>query len=87
MDTVIKFSYYTGCLCRTAFKHYKMELSFREGRQWSLVSLWTNVTDKEKLALLYDMNSDKFDVESLCDNERKTEFRFDKYDIFEFIWL
>ena len=70
-----------------AFKHYKMELSFREGRQSSLVSLCTNVVDKEKFALLYDVNSEKFDVDNLCDNKSKTEFRFDKYDIFQIIWL
>lgn len=82
-------------LCRTAPKHYKVVLSFRQARALSsILSLWLNIIDKETFALLHDVNSsnnlhflhenyDKLDLENLCNDESKTEVRFYENDIFQ----
>ena len=51
-----------------------MTLSFRETIEWSLVSLCTNITEKENFAFFYDANSNKFDLDNWCDNETKTNW-------------
>ena len=52
----------------------------------SLVSLWTNIIDKETFAaLFYNANTNKFDLDNLRDNESKAEFTFYKNDIFQII--
>ena len=67
--------------------------SFKEARDLSLLSFCTNIIDEETFALLYDINSsgnldlpydnyEKFDLDNLCDDESKSEFRFYKNDIF-----
>ena len=67
--------------------------SFKEARDLSLLSLCANVIDEETFAFLYDINSsgnldlpydnyEKFDLDNLCDDESKSEFRFYKNDIF-----
>ena len=40
-----------------ALKRYEMIISFREAKELSLVSLYTNITDKEAFVLLHDLNS------------------------------
>ena len=66
---------------------------FKEASDLSLLSFCTNIIDEETFALLYDINSsgnldlpydnyEKFDLDNLCDDESKSEFRFYKNDIF-----
>ena len=68
--------------------------SFREAREGLLVAFSENLIDDEEFLLLYDLNTSKnpdipywsyerFDLETLTDDECWTEFRFLKNDIYE----
>ena len=71
-----------------------MALSFRETRELSLISICTNLIDEKTFTLLYNANSsnnldfpydnfDKLDLDNLCDDEGKTDLKFNKNNIFK----
>ena len=70
--------------------------TFREAREALLLANDLNLIDEEELLLLYDVNTsrnleimywkyDKFDLDSLSDNECKSKFRFLKHDIYALV--
>jgi len=70
--------------------------TFREAREALLLANDLNLIDDEELLLLYDVNTsknleipywkyDKFDLDSLSDDECKSEFRFLKHDIYALV--
>ena len=71
-----------------------MAVSFREAREATLIALCENLIDDETFCLLYDLNKsnnldlpydiyEKFELDELCDDECKNEFRFWKNDIYQ----
>ena len=70
--------------------------TFREAREALLLANDLNLIDDEELLLLYDVNTsknleipywkyDKFDLDSLTDDECKSEFCFLKHDIYALV--
>jgi len=70
--------------------------TFREAREALLLANDLNLIDDEELLLLYDVNTsknleipywkyDKFDLDSLSDDECKSKFRFLKHDIYALV--
>ena len=68
--------------------------TFREARNQLLDAFSNNLINDEEFLLLYDLNTSKnvdlpyysydyFDLDKLCDDECKVEFRFQKNDIYQ----